>query len=140
VFLLNDRAQRSVGYCGLDCSFCGIYQGRIKRSFENLQKVIVDYDFEKVALELADHNPAFQHYREFEKVLDGFVKVFTECPGCIARDRYPTCTVRECCQQHHHATCLECVEMDICEKLRTMAICLRRDNTLKMALNLSPTV
>lgn len=137
---MDEKAEKTVGYCGLDCTFCGVFQGRIRQAFENLQKIIVAYDFGKIALELANHNPAFQHYSQFERVLDSFVKIFTDCPGCIARDKYPTCAVRECCKQRSHVTCLECVEMDMCEKLRTMALCLRRDNTLKVALKLSPTI
>lgn len=109
-----------VGYCGLYCGACGIHQGRIKQAVENLRKIISAYGFDKIATELANWEPAFQHYTEFEKVLDGFVKVFGDCPGCIAGGGDPNCAVRECCKQKAYATCAECVEMDTCEKLQQL--------------------
>jgi hypothetical protein len=117
---LNKSPKDLVGYCGLYCGACGIHQGRIKQAVENLRKIISAYGFDKIATELANWEPAFQHYTEFEKVLDGFVKVFGDCPGCIAGGGDPNCAVRECCKQKAYATCAECVEMDTCEKLQQL--------------------
>jgi hypothetical protein len=61
-----------VSYCGLYCGACGIYQRRIKQAVENLRNVIEAYGFDKIYSELVNYEPAFQHYAEFEKVLDGF--------------------------------------------------------------------
>jgi hypothetical protein len=106
------------GYCGLYCGACGIYLGRIKQAVENLRKIISAYGFDKFAPELAKWEPAFQHYTEFESVLNGFVKMFGECPGCIKGGGDPNCTVRECCQQKAYTTCAECAEMEACEKIQ----------------------
>jgi len=115
---LNKNLKSLVGYCGLYCGACGIYRERIKKAVENLRGIIRAYGFDKFASELAKWEPAFQHYAEFENVLDGFVKVFGDCPGCIAGGGDPNCAVRECCKQKAYTTCAECSEMDACEKLQ----------------------
>lgn len=116
---MDETSKNLVGYCGLYCGACGIYQGRIKEAVENLRKVIGAYGFNKIAPELANWEPAFQHYTEFEKVLDGFVKIFGDCPGCVAGGGDPNCAIRECCKQKAYTTCAECVEIDTCEKLKS---------------------
>ena len=115
---MNESPKILVGYCGLYCGACGIYQGRIRQAVENLRKTISAYGFDKIAPELARWEPAFQHYPEFEGVLDGFVKLLGDCPGCVKGGGDPNCVVRECCKQKAYTTCAECAEMDACEKLR----------------------
>lgn len=107
----------SEGYCGL-CHACGIYLGKTRQAAENLQKVIRSYGVDRVALKLVDLEPAFEHYAEFEKVLDGFVRFFGDCSGCFVGDGDPECTVRECCREKAYATCIECHDLDTCERLR----------------------
>jgi len=115
--LLNANPENLIGYCGLYCGVCGIYQGKIKQAVENLRKIISYYGFDKITSELAKWEPAFQHYREFESVLDGLVKIFGECPGCQAGGGDPNCAIRECCKPKGYVSCAECTEMEICEKL-----------------------
>jgi len=105
------------GYCGL-CNACGIHLGKTRHAAENLQKVIRTYGIDRVALKLVDLEPAFEHYAEFEKVLDSFVKFFSDCNGCLVGDGDPQCTVRECCKQRAYNTCIECLDLDTCERLR----------------------
>jgi len=114
---LGKSPRELVGYCGIFCGACGIYQGRIKEAVENLRKVIGAYGFDKIGPELAKWNPAFKNYAEFEQVLDGFIKLFSECPGCVVGGGNPDCVIRPCCSPKKYATCIECVEMDTCEKL-----------------------
>ncbi|MDI6904053.1 MAG: DUF3795 domain-containing protein [Candidatus Bathyarchaeia archaeon] len=115
---MNENPENLLGYCGLYCGACGIYQGRIKQAVENLRKIITAYGFDKFTAELAKWEPAFQHYGEFENVMDGFVKMFGECQGCVKGGGDPNCAVRECCKQKAYNTCAECVEMETCEKLQ----------------------
>lgn len=115
---MKDTAESLVGYCGLYCGACGIYQGKIKSAVENLRRVIGAYGFDKFMPELAKWEPAFQHYAEFEKVMDGLAKMFGECPGCLGGGGNPDCAVRNCCKQKAYVTCAECSEMETCEKLR----------------------
>ena len=114
---MNRIPKNLIGYCGLYCGACGIYQGRIKQAVENLRKIIGAYGFDKIAPELAKWEPAFQHYGEFEKVMDGLVKLFGECPGCIGGGGDPNCKLRQCCGQKSYITCVECAEMGTCKKL-----------------------
>lgn len=107
-----------IGYCGLYCGACGIYQGRIKQAVENLQKVVGAYGFDKIMPELAKWEPSFQHYPEFEKVMDGLVKLFGECPSCVAGGGDPNCAIRECCKQKPYSMCVECSELESCEKVK----------------------
>jgi hypothetical protein len=114
---LKKSPKELVGYCGIYCGACGIYQGRIKQMVENLQKVIRAWGFDKAAPELAKYDPAFKNYAEFEGVLDGFAKLLGDCPGCIAGGGSPSCVIRQCCKQKNYSTCVECAEMDTCKKL-----------------------
>jgi hypothetical protein len=107
-----------IGYCGLYCGACGIRKGEIKQAVENLRKIISAYGFDKFTAELAQWEPAFQHYAEFENVMNAWVKIFGECLGCIACGGDPNCVVRECCKQKAYATCAECAEMEKCEKVQ----------------------
>jgi hypothetical protein len=115
---LSENPKNLVGYCGLYCGACGIHQGKIKQAAENLRKIISVYGFDKLTAELAKHEPAFHHYTEFENVLDGFVKMFGECPGCLTGGGPPDCAIRECCKPKAYSTCVECVETETCEKLQ----------------------
>lgn len=110
----NDLA----GYCGLYCGACGIRQGKIKQAVENLRKVTSAYGFDKSAPELAKWEPAFQHFKEYEDVLNGWVRMFGECPGCRKGGGDPNCAVRTCGTQKRFVTCAECSEMDGCEKVK----------------------
>jgi hypothetical protein len=112
---LNESPKNLVGYCGLYCGACGIHQGKMKQAVENLRKIISPYDFDKITLKLAEYEPAFRHYTEFENVLDGLAKLFGECPGCIAGGGDPNCATRECCKPKAYITCAECSEMETCE-------------------------
>jgi len=116
--MLKENPKNLVGYCGLYCGACGIQQGKIKQAAENLQKIITTYGFDKITAELAKWEPAFQHYAEFENVMNGLVKMFGECPRCIAGGGDPTCEVRDCCKQKAYATCAECSETEKCGKLQ----------------------
>jgi len=115
---MGENPRDLVGYCGLYCGACGIHQGRIKQAVENLRQIIQAYGFDKFMPELTKWEPAFQHYKEFESVMDGWVKMFGECPGCIKGGGDPNCAVRECCKQKSFVTCAECTETDTCEKVK----------------------
>ena len=68
--------------------------------------------------ELAKWEPSFQHYPEFAKVMGGLVKLFGECPGCVAGGGDPNCAIRECCKQKTYTMCVECSEMESSEKIK----------------------
>jgi len=116
--MLSGNPRNLVGYCGLYCGACGIYQGKIRQAVENLRKIIKAYGFDKYVSELAKWDPAFQHYDKFEKVLDGFSKMFGECTDCLHGGGDPNCKIRECCKQRGYRTCAECNEMEKCEHLK----------------------
>ena len=107
-----------VGYCGLYCGACGIYQGAIERRVEQLRSIIKWYGFDKMMPELAKWEPSLKHYKEFESVLDGLVKLFGSCPGCLGGGGDPNCKVRECAKHKAYTTCAECNEALVCEKLK----------------------
>ena len=107
-----------IGYCGLYCGACGIYQGKIKQAVENLRKIINFYGFDKISADLAAWEPAFQHYKEFENVMDGLVKIFGECPACNAGGGDPACVIRMCIKQKGYTICAECADLETCEKVQ----------------------
>jgi hypothetical protein len=98
---------------------------------ENLQKVIRAYGFDKAVPELAKYDPVFKNYAEFEGVLNGFARLFGECPGCVAGGGNPNCDIRQCCKQKNYSTCAECVEMETCEKLLREVRSLENMNRIK---------
>ena len=110
-------AKNLVGYCGLYCGACGIYQGRIKQAVENLRKAVGAYGFDKVMPKLAKWEPSFRHYSEFEEVMGGLVKLFGECPACVGGGGDPACKIRSCCKPKGYVACAECVDMETCKNL-----------------------
>jgi hypothetical protein len=106
-----------VSYCGLFCNACGIRQGKIKTAVNNLRDIIAVYGFDKLMPELAEWEPSFRHYNEFYQVMDGLVKMFGSCPGCLQGGGDPNCKVRSCTKQKGYRTCAECSEAEACETL-----------------------
>jgi len=106
-----------VGYCGLYCNACGIRQGKIKTAVGNLRGIIATYGFDKIMPELAKWEPSFRHYKEFDQVMDGLVKLFGGCPGCLEGGGDPNCKVRSCTKEKGYRTCAECSEAETCEPL-----------------------
>jgi len=82
-----------------------------------LRSVIAAYGFDKVMPELANWEPSFKHYLEFDQVMDGLVKLFGDCPGCLQDGGDPNCKVRSCAKQKGYRTCAECNEAETCKLL-----------------------
>jgi len=118
---LKENSKSLVGYCGLYCGACAIYQGKIKHAVENLRKLIKAFGFDKFISELSQWNPAFQHYPKFEKVMNALEEMFGECPACLQNGGDPKCQIRLCCRQKGYVTCAECAEMQTCQKLEPYA-------------------
>ena len=106
-----------VGFCGLYCNACGIRQEKIKTAVNNLRNIIAVYGFDKIMPELAKWEPSFEHFDDFNKVMDGLVKLFGDCPGCRQGGGDPNCKVRLCVEQKGYGTCAECGEVETCKKL-----------------------
>ncbi|UCE15870.1 MAG: DUF3795 domain-containing protein [Candidatus Bathyarchaeota archaeon] len=106
-----------VGYCGLYCNACGIRQEKIKASVNSLREIIAAYGFDKLMPELAEWEPSFKHYSEFNQVMNGLVKLFGDCPGCLQGGGDPNCKVRSCAKEKGYRTCAECNETETCENL-----------------------
>lgn len=106
-----------VGYCGLYCNACGIRQGKIKEAVINLRNIIASYGFDKIMPDLANWEPNFKHYDGFKQVMDGLVKLFGDCSGCLQDGGDPNCKVRICARQKGYRTCVECSEAKTCKNL-----------------------
>jgi len=115
--MADENLASYVGYCGLYCNACGIRQGKIKDAVDNLRGVISAYGFDKIMEQLAEWEPSFRHYNEFNQVMDGLVKIFGDCPGCVQGGGDPDCKVRNCAKQKGYRTCAECGEAEVCEFL-----------------------
>ena len=119
---MNKNTRNSLSYCGLHCTTCGIHQGEIRKSTENFRQVLRTYGVERIAKKFVDVEPSFEYYENFEKVLDGLANLFGDCSGCFSGDGDPNCAVRECCIKRAPTTCVECIELDTCERLRTSVL------------------
>ena len=106
-----------IGYCGLYCNACGIRQHKITTAVNNLRGIITAYGFDKIMPELANWEPSFKHYEEFDQVMDGLVKLFGDCPGCLQGGGDPNCKMRLCVKQKGYRSCAECAEAETCENL-----------------------
>jgi len=105
-----------VGYCGLYCGACAIYQQTIKKRGKQLLEVLSAYQFREIAKEAKEWDPKLGHYPQFEEVLQSLMKMFGECPGCLAGGGPPVCAIRDCCKESGFSTCAECNKMP-CDKL-----------------------
>lgn len=106
-----------VAYCGLHCNACRIRQGKIKEAVNNLRDIIASYGFDRIMPDLAKWEPSFEHYSGFKQVMDGLVKIFGYCAGCLENGGDPNCKVRSCARQKGYRTCTECDEAKSCQKL-----------------------
>jgi len=107
-----------VGYCGLHCGACGIYQGRIAQQVDALHSTIQAYGFDKMKDQLATWEPAFKHYPEFDQVMTALAKMFGSCPGCPAGGGDPNCAIRKCAQAKNYIACSDCTQMTSCDTLK----------------------
>jgi len=105
-----------VGYCGLYCGACAIYQHMIKNRALQLLEVLNAYQFREIAKEAKEWDPNLEYYPQFEGVLQSLMKMFGECPGCLAGGGPPVCVIRDCCKESGFSTCAECDKMP-CDKL-----------------------
>jgi len=112
---MNDESGL-VGYCGLYCGACAIYQQMIKNRAKQLLEVLDAYQFREIAKEAKEWAPSLAHYTEFEDVLQSLMKMFGECLGCLAGGGPPVCVIRDCCKENGFSTCAECDKMP-CSKL-----------------------
>ncbi|MBS7633216.1 DUF3795 domain-containing protein [Candidatus Bathyarchaeota archaeon] len=124
-------SQNLVGYCGLYCGACGIKQGKIRQAVQNLRKIIAAYGFDKIVPELSKWEPSLKHYAEYEKVLDGLINLFGDCPACVAGGGDPACLLRKCCKEKNLRVCSECEEMESCDKLKQRQWALKRLQEIK---------
>lgn len=106
-----------VAYCGLYCDACSIRQGKIGEAVNNLRDIIAKFGFDKIMPDLANWEPSFKHYDGFKQVMDGLVKMFGYCEGCLGNGGDPNCRVRLCARQKGYRTCTECSEAKSCKKL-----------------------
>lgn len=105
-----------VGYCGLYCGACVVYQQMIKNRAMQLLEVLDAFQLREIAKEAKEWAPKLAHYTEFEEVLQSVMKMFGECPGCQAGGGPPVCVIRDCCKENGFSTCGECDKMP-CNKL-----------------------
>jgi len=92
-----------------------MYQGKFTKAVQDLRNLLAAYGFDKSYSDLAKWEPAFKNYKEFEGVMDGIVRLFGSCPGCISSGGDPNCLVRVCCKQKARATCAKCAEINDCQ-------------------------
>jgi len=112
---MNDQSSL-VGYCGLYCGACAIYQQIIKKRAMQLLEVLNAYQFQGIAEEAKKWSPKLAYYQEFEDVLTSLMEMFGECPGCLKGGGPPVCEIRNCCKQKGFSTCAECDLMP-CKKI-----------------------
>ena len=112
---MNDQSSL-IGYCGLYCGACAIYQQIIKKHAVQLLEVLNAYQFQEIAEEVKEWFPELANYQEFENVLSSLINVFGNCSGCLAGGGPPVCEIRDCCKQKGFSTCVECEQMP-CKKI-----------------------
>ena len=109
--------QSLIGYCGLYCGACAIYQQMIRNRAMQLLEVLGAYQFREIAKEAKEWDPKLAFYPQFEDVLESLMKMFGECPSCQSGGGPPVCVIRDCCKENGFSTCAECDKMP-CDKLQ----------------------
>ena len=108
------EAREKLAPCGLDCSRCADYeQGEIKQVSARLIKLLGNY--QRLARMKEAVVPAFQHYSQFQAVLEKFAAA--GCSGCRGDHVLcPTvCAARDCHKENQVDFCFQCTHYP-CDK------------------------
>ena len=118
---MNDASltEEMITFCGLSCSDCHGYTGKIPDLARDLRKELRQTHYDKFA-KFISTNPFgkdFKNYDECYKVLGAMVK-FRCRKGCRVGGGPPFCKIRKCAQKKELDGCWECAEFETCKKLQ----------------------
>ncbi|MHA2142670.1 MAG: DUF3795 domain-containing protein [Candidatus Thorarchaeota archaeon] len=113
------KSDDSLSYCGLFCRGCGIYQGKVAKQIEGLQRILTSSKIGGRQSSLSEEEPVFKHYDKFEQVLEGIKGFFGGCAGCRDGGGIPDCKARSCASVRGYQTCVDCIRMESCSELET---------------------
>lgn len=115
----NKKDEYLIAYCGLYCSDCHGYNGRIPDLARDLRKELRESKYEKFAGFISTYSfgKDFKNYDECYNVLGAMVK-FRCKKGCRAGGGSPFCKIRKCCQKKELNGCWECSDFETCKELQ----------------------
>ncbi|MFA6075289.1 MAG: DUF3795 domain-containing protein [Negativicutes bacterium] len=106
-----------IGYCGLCCGDCFMFDGKIAALAKELRAELRKTKFKKFAEEVSKISffRALEKYDECYEALGGMVK-FKCGKTCRNGGGNPWCKIRECCIKKQLDGCWECSGLDECKK------------------------
>ncbi|UCD05531.1 MAG: DUF3795 domain-containing protein [candidate division WOR-3 bacterium] len=105
-----------IAYCGLYCSDCFIYQGKIADLARDLRKELRKSKFSRFAKMISGYFKPYKNYDTTYEVLGMMVRL--RCKRtCHNGGGPPSCKVRTCCLKKGIEGCWQCTEFEQCKKL-----------------------
>ena len=116
--IISNQNENLIAYCGLYCSDCPLFTGRIADLARDLRKELRQSKFDRTAESLSKISffKIFENYPQCYEVLGEMVKMRCK-KGCKNGGGPPFCKIRKCCQKKGIQGCWECDEFETCEKL-----------------------
>lgn len=110
-------SEELVGYCGLCCADCFMYDGRIAALSKELRAELRRAKFAKFAEKLSEVSffRELEHYEECYAALGVMVKLNCKVP-CKSGGGNPFCKIRECCKKLGLDGCWQCSDIEKCDK------------------------
>lgn len=116
----NEKAQ-TISFCGLCCSDCPLYRGRVSDQARELRKEFRRVEYDKFAKYISNF-PAgkeLEHFSECYAVLGALMKFRCE-KGCRLGGGTDNCQIRQCNQKQNFEGCWQCNKYAYCKKLDTL--------------------
>ena len=116
---MNSKSDTNlIAYCGLYCSDCHGYNGKIPDLARDLRKELREVKYDKFANFISTYSfgKDYKNYDECYKVLGAMVK-FRCRKGCRDGGGSPFCNIRKCAQKKELDGCWECTDFEVCTKL-----------------------
>jgi hypothetical protein len=112
---MNDSSNL-IAYCGLYCSDCFIYRGKIADLARDLRKELRKSKFDRFAGMIGKFFGQYKNYDTTYELLGMMVRL--RCKRtCRSGGGPPTCKVRNCCIKKEITGCWDCDEFEHCQKL-----------------------
>jgi len=114
----NKENTNLIAYCGLFCSDCPAYLGRISNIAMLLRKELRRTEYNKFA-KLMSKNSASADLKDFDTcyAVLGAMTMFRCEKGCRKGGGSSSCRIRLCCQEKKLEGCWQCDQFEKCKKL-----------------------
>ena len=117
----STEKSKNVSYCGLLCSDCPLYAGKISDMARDLRKELRRVQYDKFAKYISKF-PAGKEFEKFKEryTVLGTLMTFRCEQGCRNGGGTNNCEIRQCNQNQNFQGCWQCSKFKNCSKLDTL--------------------